>query len=183
MRQGKGKEKSAQGRAGDIGKLPDGTAPGDRVDKMPFRDQVGDQRRTGGPGECASCSDKKENSVDGIHALQPGSGEHEQTGGANNLQRVANEDDLPAVKAVSHVAGRKDEQQARKKQGQSGIAQVQRPVGNGVNLPRHRDRLRLGAEDGHQPRQLVSLEVAERKGFHAANGRFGGDGIHRLPLA
>ena len=73
--------------------------------------------------------------------------EREQSNGAENLQPIAKQDDVTAVEAVGHVTGRKKEKKPRKKQRQAGITQIQRPMGDGVNLPGDGYRLRLGAQN------------------------------------
>jgi len=73
-----------------------------------------------------------------------------------------------AIEAVGHVPGRQHEEEAGKEERQAGVAQVQRAVGDGVDLPGHRHRLRLRAQDGRHARQLVPPEIPGGKCLHAA---------------
>jgi hypothetical protein len=45
---------------------------------------------------------------------------------------------------------------------------------DGVDLPRHCDRLRLAGQHRGVARQLVAAKVGKGKGLHAATGRLGG---------
>ena len=67
---------------------------------------------------------------------------------------------MPPVKAVCHMARGQQKQQSRQKQRQPRVTQVQRPVRDGVNLPRNRNRLSLRAQNHGAARQLISPEVA-----------------------
>ena len=113
--------------------------------------------------------------------MQAGAGELEQSQGAGDLEAIADEDDLPAVKAVGDVAGREQEEQAGQKLGQAGVAQVERTVGDGVDLPGNGQRLRRRAQNGGHARQLEASKISGGKGLHAAPGRPGGKRHHGLP--
>ena len=99
--------------------------------------------------------------------------------GAKYLQRVARQNHAPPVEAVGHVARRQQKNQARQKQRQSRVAQVDGAMRDRIHLPRHGDRLRLRAQDHGHARQLIPPEVAEGKGLKAAAWLWGSR-FHRL---
>ncbi len=142
---------------------------------------MGNQRGACRPGECARRSHEEQHTINGINAVRPvqaGAREQEQCRSGKHLQPIANQDDLPPVEAIGHVPSRQQENQPRQKQRQSGKAQIESAVSNGVDLPRDSDRLRFGAQDDHHTRQLISREIAGGKCFHASRGRLGGKVLH-----
>ena len=70
---------------------------------------------------------------------------------------------MTPVEAVGNVAGGKQEKQPRQKERQSRIAKVESPMGNGVDLPRHSDRLRLRTQDGGNARNWYRRKSREAK--------------------
>ena len=103
----------------------------------------------------------------------------DQRARAKYLQRVAGQDHAPAVEAVGHVTRGQQKKQPRQKQRQPRVAKVDGAVRNGVNLPRHRDRLRFSAQNHRHARQLISPEISGGKSLKAAARRWG-DGLHGL---
>ena len=86
---------------------------------------------------------------------------------------------MAPVEAIGHVARRQQENEPGQEERQPRVAQVDGAMGNGVHLPRHGDRLRLGAEDHRYARQLISPEITGGKCLKSAprlRGRF----LHRL---
>ena len=165
-------EDAAERRAGGVGELEDGPAPCDRVDEMLFRNQMRDQRGAGRPGERPSRADEKKHAVNGEHAPRARQRERQQAAGAKHLERIADQDHHAPIEAVGHVTGGQQKEQPGKKQRQAGVAQVQRAMGHGVNLPRHGYCLRLRAQDHHHACELVAAEVARREGLQAAPGQW-----------
>jgi hypothetical protein len=76
--------------------------------------------------------------------VRSGSCQPKQRQRAENLQRIAAKDHVAPIEAVGHVPRRQQKQQPRQKQRQARIAKVERSMGNGIDLPPHRDGLRLG---------------------------------------
>src|ERR1035441_8666614 len=141
---------------------------------------MGAERGAGGTGEGAAGTDEEKDSVDGEYAMAAAVGEGEQTGSADDLERIADEDDLAAVEAVGDVSRRQEKERAGKKKREAGKAQVEGAVGNGVDLPGDGDRLRLRAEDDGDAGQLVEAEVARGEGLQSATRRAVGRGTHVL---
>ena len=84
----------------------------------------------------------------------------EQHHRAYQLHRVASQDQPLAVISVRRVPRRQHKQHPRQKQRQPRRPQQQRTVRNLVNLPRYRNRLRLGPQDHKKSRQLVVAKAA-----------------------
>jgi hypothetical protein len=84
----------------------------------------------------------------------------EESERADGLQGVADQDDVPAVKAVSYVAGGENEDESGQKQNQAGIAKVDGFMRDLVNLPRDGERLGFCADDDAGARKLIAEEVA-----------------------
>ena len=76
---------------------------------------------------------------------------------------------MPSIIAIGCVSAQQQEQNSRQKQSQSGIAKINRPMRNCIDLPRHRDRLRFGSNNDKQPRQLISTKIAGGKCGSAAS--------------
>ena len=75
---------------------------------------------------------------------------------------------VPPVVAIGYMSCRQQEEQSRQKQGQAGVAKIQRPVSDRINLPGDRDRLRLGADNHRHPGHLIATKVARRKSRQSA---------------
>jgi len=90
---------------------------------------------------------------------------------ADGLHHVAEQDDAAAVVAVGGVAGGEHAEDAGQKEREAGEAKLQRRVCDLVDLPGDRHGLRLGAKDGHQPRDLVEPEVTRTKRVRRAQLR------------
>jgi hypothetical protein len=153
----------AQRRSDDIRQLKDGRSPGNRVHEVLSRDKVRHQRGAGWPAERATRPDDEENRKNRPHAVDAGPREAKKHRGTDRLQRVANQDHMTAVEAVGHVAGGQNEDQPRQKQHQPRVAQIDGPVRDLVDLPRHRQRLRLRAHDDDDACELIAEEVAGEK--------------------
>ena len=54
---------------------------------------------------------------------------------------------MTAIEAVGHVPGGQQEKQPGQKERQARVSKIERAMGDGVDLPRDRDRLRLRAKD------------------------------------
>ena len=80
------------------------------------------------------------------------------------------------------MPGWQHEQQTRQEKNQPRVTQVDRSMRDLVNLPRHRNALRLGAHDHSDPRQLITRKVPRGKRLNAASGFLKSRGTHRLPL-
>jgi len=61
------------------------------------------------------------------------------------------------------MPGGQHENQPRQKQCQPRVSEVKRLVRDLIDLPRHRQRLRLGAHDDKHSRHLVAPKVARQK--------------------
>ncbi len=94
-------------------------------------------------------------------------------------KRVAGQNYAPAVEAIRHMARGQQKKQPRQKQRQPRVAKVNGAVRDGVDLPRHRDRLRFSAQNHGHSRKLVSPEIAGGKSLKAA-ARLWGGGLHGL---
>jgi len=92
--------------------------------------------------------------------VQTHAAKQQQHSSAQDLQSIADQDHLPPVEAIGRVAGRQHKKQSGQKQRQPRIAQVQRPVRDGIYLPGNRHRLSLGAQNDRRARQLVPPEIA-----------------------
>jgi len=90
--------------------------------------------------------------------------EEEEPAAGDELRGVAEEDDVAAVEAIRGVAGGEHEDGAGKKEGEAGIAEVDGAMGELVDLPGDGDGLRLRAEDGEQPGELVAAKISMAEG-------------------
>ncbi len=61
------------------------------------------------------------------------------------------------------MAGGQHEEEAGKKQGEAGVAEVESGVGDLIDLPRDGDGLRFGAEDHEHAGRLVEAEVSREE--------------------
>ncbi len=73
--------------------------------------------------------------------------EAEQCHCAEDLKHVAAEDNMTAVEAIGDVPGGKEEKKAGEEERQARISEIKRAMGNGINLPGHRNSLRLRTQD------------------------------------
>ncbi len=76
--------------------------------------------------------------------------------------------------------GGQQEKQTGEKKRQPGVAEIERTMGDGIDLPGDRYRLRLRAKDRYGAGQLIQPEVARGKGFQTSSVRFCRRGIHLL---
>ena len=97
--------------------------------------------------------------------------EEEKRDGAENLNAIADEDDLPSVEAVGNVAGGEDKEESGQKERQAGVAKVDGAVRDEVNLPGDGERLGFGSNDDHDARKLVASEIAGAEGGGAGSAR------------
>ena len=146
---------------------------------MTFRHKVRNQRRARRRRKRAARADEKQHCINGENVLCVVARQLDQRARAEHLQRVTGQDHASAVESISHMACRKKKNQPRQKQRQPRVTQVDGAVRNRVHLPRHRDRLRFGAQDHGHARQLVSPEILRGKGLQAA-ARLWGSGLHGL---
>ncbi len=172
-------QQSAQRRPGDVGQLKNRAAPRHGVNEMNLRHQMRDQRRACRRRKCAPCADKKQHHVNGQNVLCVVARQLDQRAGTKNLQRVAGQNYAPAVEAVGHVTRGQQKKQPRQKQRQPRVAKINGAVRDGVDLPRHRDRLRFSAQNHGHSRKLVSPEITGGESLKAA-ARLWGGGLHGL---
>ena len=93
---------------------------------------------------------------------------------ADELERVAQQDDEAAVVAVCGVAGGQDAEEAGQEERKAGVAERERRVGDLVDLPGDCHGLRLGTENDEQASGLVEAKVARLKGAAGTWGTTGG---------
>jgi hypothetical protein len=74
---------------------------------------------------------------------------------------------MTAIETVGNVTGGQKKEQPRQKEREPGVAQVNGAMRDGIDLPSHRDGLRLGTQDDGYARKLVSPEIAKGKRLHA----------------
>jgi hypothetical protein len=87
---------------------------------------------------------------------------------------------MAPVEAIGHVTRRQQEDEPGQEEREASVPEVDGAMSDGVHLPRHGDRLRLGAENHRYARQLVSPEITGGKGLKSAPRRLRGIGRHHL---
>ena len=92
--------------------------------------------------------------------MQAMQGEGQQRQGAQDLEKVADQDHQAPVVAVGNMARRQQKYQPGQKQHQPRVAQIDRPVGDLIDLPGYSHRLGFGAHDDHHPCQLIAAKVS-----------------------
>jgi len=74
---------------------------------------------------------------------------------------VANDDDVPALEAIGHVASGEREQDRRRKLREANVPEAHRAARERVDLPADGDTLHLHGHRREQHRQRIEPEVAE----------------------
>ncbi len=88
----------------------------------------------------------------------------EQQGRAHAKSRIAGHQQFSPVERIRRVPRDKKQQDARRELGQAHQAQVERPLGDFVDLPADRDRLHLQSGNDQKTSQLVEGKVRIREG-------------------
>ena len=100
--------------------------------------------------------------------------DHQQKPRAERVSRIARPQHLAPVEAVGRMAGNQKQQNARKKLRQPHEPQVERALGDVINLPSHRNRLHFDRGHNEEARNLKQHEVRMRKGDASSSGVGGG---------
>ncbi len=162
-------QKAAHRWPSNIRNLEYNRPPRHRVHKVVLGHQAGQQRGRRWPAERAPQSNPQKHRIDRPHPQGRMQRKPHQRDRAYRLNRIAHQDDPAPIVPVGHMSRGEDKDDPRRKQRQAGEAQGERRMRDLVNLPCHRNRLRLRPQDHQQPRHLIQPEVAREKG--AAHAR------------
>jgi hypothetical protein len=90
-----------------------------------------------------------------MHRLHPQRCEREQERRADGESRVAGENDLLSLEPVRGVSADQEEDYSRKELRQPNQTEIERPLGDVVNLPAHGHRLHLRGRHRQESPELV----------------------------
>ena len=94
----------------------------------------------------------------------------EQQGKANRVPAIARREHMAALEAIGRMSGNREQQNCRQKLRQPDIPQIERPVGDLVNLPAHGHGLHLNRGDNEEPGDLEKHESGMREGGASGPG-------------
>jgi hypothetical protein len=80
--------------------------------------------------------------------------EREQQGEAHRESGIAGGEHVAAFEAVGGVAGNRKQQDSREKLREADVAEIERALGDFVDLPSHGHRLHLDGDDDQKSRDL-----------------------------
>src|SRR5271167_662818 len=167
----KGVGDSSEGWAGDGCDLKCAGIPGDSVGEVFFGDQMRQDGSAYGKAETPADADKSKNGVDQVNRLRSTPTDGEQQSRAQAVSRVARHQQFAAIKEIGGVSGEEKECEAGGKLGQPDVSEIERTLGDFVDLPSHGHGLHLQRYDDEEARDSVGDKVGMGEGDTAGQAR------------
>ena len=130
--------------------------------------------------EGAHHADEDEDAVDQTDGTLGAQGYQQQQGGAQDMAAVTQHQHQAAIEAIHDVPGDQEEKNARKKLCETHQAEIERTLGDFVNLPAHRHRLHFQRENHAETRYLEEAKVWKAENRDALGPGIFDDGRMRL---
>src|SRR5208282_251266 len=146
-------------------------SPGNGVREMLFRDELRKQRAADGAGEGTDDAEKNEHCEDVVDRANAPPGGEKQQSTTKRKADVTAQDKFAAIIAIGHVAGNEKEKDTGQELRQANEAEIERPLGDFVDLPAHRNRLHLVGKDDAETCRLEKQKTWILEGGTAGGGR------------
>src|SRR5208337_2097050 len=141
------------------------------VGEMFFGDQMRQDGSAYGKAETAADADERKNDVDQVNRLRSAPTDGEQQSRAQAVSRVARHQQFAAIEEIGGVSCEEEQGEAGGKLGQSDVSEIERTLGDFVDLPSHGYGLHLKRYDDEEARDGVGDEVGMGEGDTAGQAR------------
>src|ERR1700690_1385830 len=172
---------ASDGRPGDGCDLEGAGIPGYGVGKVFFGNQLRQNGAAHREAETAADSNQHQNEIDEVNRLRNAPTDGQQQRRAEAVASIAPGQELASVEEIGGVSGEEKEDEAGRELGETDVSEIERALGDFVDLPADGYGLHLERYHDEEARQRVADEVGMGEGDTAGQARvFGGE--HSLLL-
>src|SRR6266849_4545582 len=143
---------------------------------MFFGNQLRQQRAARRPVETAEYPEQHEDDVNRVNRLRRAPADREQKRRTQGEAGIAPHQQLAAVVEIGGVAGEEKQHEAGQKLGQANVSEIERALGDLVDLPSHGNGLHLERYDDEEARERIRDEVGMSEGYSPGKARVFGTG-------